>query len=65
MNSETRVPGIDWDKVGGLVPAVVQHWRSGEVLMLGYMTPEALAVCVVSKVSTSNPYVPAASVVLT
>ena len=43
MNSETRVPGIDWDKVGGLVPAVVQHWRSGEVLMLGYMTPEALA----------------------
>jgi phosphoribosyl-AMP cyclohydrolase / phosphoribosyl-ATP pyrophosphohydrolase len=35
--------GIDWDKGGGLVPAVIQHWRSGAVLMLGYMNREALA----------------------
>ena len=34
---------IDWDKGGGLLPAVVQHWRSGAVLMLGYMNREALA----------------------
>jgi phosphoribosyl-AMP cyclohydrolase / phosphoribosyl-ATP pyrophosphohydrolase len=27
----------------GLVPCVVQDWRSGEVLMLAYMNPEALA----------------------
>lgn len=27
----------------GLVPAIVQHVRSGEVLMLGYMNEEALA----------------------
>jgi phosphoribosyl-AMP cyclohydrolase / phosphoribosyl-ATP pyrophosphohydrolase len=33
---------IDWDKGGGLLPAVVQHWRSGAVLMLGYMNREAL-----------------------
>jgi phosphoribosyl-ATP pyrophosphohydrolase/phosphoribosyl-AMP cyclohydrolase len=34
---------IDWDKVGGLVPAIVQHYLTGEVLMLGYMSPEALS----------------------
>lgn len=43
MNSGNGAQDIDWGKVGGLVPAVVQHWRNGEVLMLGYMTPEALA----------------------
>jgi phosphoribosyl-AMP cyclohydrolase / phosphoribosyl-ATP pyrophosphohydrolase len=35
---------IDFAKGGGLVPAVVQHWLTGEVLMLGYMDAEALAV---------------------
>jgi phosphoribosyl-ATP pyrophosphohydrolase/phosphoribosyl-AMP cyclohydrolase len=33
---------IDWDKGAGLVPAIVQHADSGEVLMLGYMNREAL-----------------------
>lgn len=33
---------LDWAKGNGLLPAVVQHWRSGEVLMLGYMNVEAL-----------------------
>lgn len=33
---------IDWDKGGGLVPAIVQHWRDGRVLMLGYMNRAAL-----------------------
>ncbi|MDE1922179.1 MAG: bifunctional phosphoribosyl-AMP cyclohydrolase/phosphoribosyl-ATP diphosphatase HisIE [Gammaproteobacteria bacterium] len=32
-----------WDKLGGLLPAVVQHAGSGAVLMLGYMNREALA----------------------
>jgi phosphoribosyl-ATP pyrophosphohydrolase/phosphoribosyl-AMP cyclohydrolase len=32
----------DWSKGGGLLPAVIQHWRSGAVLMLGYMSREAL-----------------------
>ncbi|BBD80537.1 phosphoribosyl-AMP cyclohydrolase / Phosphoribosyl-ATP pyrophosphatase [Aerosticca soli] len=36
-------PTPDWAKGGGLLPAIVQHWRSGEVLMLGYMNAEALA----------------------
>ena len=34
---------LDWGKGDGLLPAVVQHWRSGVVLMLGYMNAEALA----------------------
>jgi phosphoribosyl-AMP cyclohydrolase / phosphoribosyl-ATP pyrophosphohydrolase len=34
---------IDWNKGGGLVPAIVQHASSGSVLMLGYMNCEALA----------------------
>jgi phosphoribosyl-ATP pyrophosphohydrolase/phosphoribosyl-AMP cyclohydrolase len=34
---------LDWDKMDGLIPAVVQDAASGAVLMLGYMNPEALA----------------------
>jgi phosphoribosyl-ATP pyrophosphohydrolase/phosphoribosyl-AMP cyclohydrolase len=33
---------LDWEKSGGLVPAVVQHAHSGAVLMLGYMDRAAL-----------------------
>ena len=35
--------GLDWDKGGGLIPAVVQDAGSGAVLMLAYMNREALA----------------------
>lgn len=34
---------IDFDKADGLVPAVIQHHETGEVLMLGYMNREAYA----------------------
>lgn len=37
-----EVQTLDWSKHGGLLQAVVQHWRSGEVLMLGWMNPQAL-----------------------
>jgi len=33
---------LNWDKGGGLLPAIVQHARSGRVLMLGYMNEAAL-----------------------
>lgn len=37
-------PGnLDWEKTGGLLPAIVQHADSGAVLMLGYMNAAALA----------------------
>ena len=32
---------IDFDKDGGLVPAIVQDARTGDVLMLGFMNEEA------------------------
>lgn len=35
---------VDWDKGGGLVPAIVQDAGSLRVLMLGYMDRAALAV---------------------
>src|SRR5690606_19603092 len=37
------VDRLDWAKGEGLLPAIVQHWRNGEVLMLGNMNREALA----------------------
>ena len=39
----SAVTELDWDKGGGLVPAIVQDAGSGAVLMLGYMNREALA----------------------
>jgi phosphoribosyl-ATP pyrophosphohydrolase/phosphoribosyl-AMP cyclohydrolase len=33
---------IDFQKSGGLVPSIVQDYRDGQVLMLGYMNSEAL-----------------------
>jgi phosphoribosyl-ATP pyrophosphohydrolase/phosphoribosyl-AMP cyclohydrolase len=35
---------LDWDKVDGLMPAVVQDVLTAEVLMLGYMNREALEI---------------------
>ncbi|HCG6763107.1 bifunctional phosphoribosyl-AMP cyclohydrolase/phosphoribosyl-ATP diphosphatase HisIE [Vibrio parahaemolyticus] len=34
---------INWEKVGGLVPAIVQDFQSSQVLMMGYMNQDALA----------------------
>lgn len=34
---------IDFQKSGGLVPAIIQDERTGEVLMLGFMNARALA----------------------
>jgi phosphoribosyl-ATP pyrophosphohydrolase/phosphoribosyl-AMP cyclohydrolase len=37
------VTELDWNKGGGLLPAIVQDAGGGAVLMLGYMNREALA----------------------
>ncbi len=34
---------LDFDKVGGLIPAIIQDSETNKVLMLGYMNEEALA----------------------
>ncbi len=36
MNTE-----LNFDKMNGLLPAVVQDWKNGEVLMVGFMNREA------------------------
>lgn len=33
---------VDWNKLNGLLPAIIQDASTGTVLMLGYMNPEAL-----------------------
>ncbi|HEI8865668.1 bifunctional phosphoribosyl-AMP cyclohydrolase/phosphoribosyl-ATP diphosphatase HisIE [Serratia sp. AKBS12] len=43
MLTEQQKARLDWQKTGHLLPAIVQHAVSGEVLMLGYMNQEALA----------------------
>ena len=47
--NEQMIDKIDFQKSGGLVPAVVQDANSGQVLMLGYMNREAVAQTFQSK----------------
>jgi phosphoribosyl-AMP cyclohydrolase / phosphoribosyl-ATP pyrophosphohydrolase len=37
------LPVVDWEKMQGLIPAIIQDANSGAVLMMGYMNREALA----------------------
>lgn len=43
MLTEQQRDQLDWEKTDGMLPVVVQHAVSGEVLMLGYMDRDALA----------------------
>jgi len=40
MNIDTST--LDWDKTAGLLPVIIQDYKTLEVLMLGYMNAEAL-----------------------
>ncbi|PVZ87152.1 bifunctional phosphoribosyl-AMP cyclohydrolase/phosphoribosyl-ATP diphosphatase [Serratia sp. S1B] len=42
MLTEQQRSKLDWEKIDNLMPVIVQHAVSGEVLMLGYMNPQAL-----------------------
>lgn len=42
MLTDAQRAQLDFEKTNGLLPVVVQHAASGEVLMLGYMNGEAL-----------------------
>ena len=48
----TAIASLDWDKMDGLLPAAVQDARTGRLLMLGYMNPEALAATLSSGFAT-------------
>ena len=39
----TESPAIDFEKMDGLVPGVVQDNRTGEILMLGFLNPLSYA----------------------
>ena len=43
IRDSRQINAIDWDKMSGLAPAVVQDAFDGRVLMLGYMNREALS----------------------
>lgn len=43
MLTVQQLAQLDWDKTQGMMPVIVQHNVSGEVLMHGYMNKEALA----------------------
>ena len=42
MREETSNDKIDFNKGNGLVPVIIQHYKTNTVLMLGYMNEEAL-----------------------
>lgn len=37
-----KIPKLNWKKLGGLIPVITQDYKSGKVLMLGFMNQEAL-----------------------
>ncbi|HEX4736065.1 MAG TPA: bifunctional phosphoribosyl-AMP cyclohydrolase/phosphoribosyl-ATP diphosphatase HisIE [Allosphingosinicella sp.] len=50
--SEADVAGLAWEKMGGLLPAIVQDRTSGALLMLGYINKEALRATLASGFAT-------------
>ena len=42
----SSLDSLDWSKAGGLLPAIVQHAVTGQVLMLGFMNAESLRVTI-------------------
>src|ERR1700676_1993652 len=42
--TEADLDTLDWSKGAGLLPAIIQHADTGSVLMLGFMSREALAM---------------------
>ncbi|MGD1848808.1 MAG: bifunctional phosphoribosyl-AMP cyclohydrolase/phosphoribosyl-ATP diphosphatase HisIE [Salibacteraceae bacterium] len=40
---------LDWKKMNDLIPAIVQHYATGEVLMLGYQNPESWAATLATR----------------
>jgi phosphoribosyl-ATP pyrophosphohydrolase/phosphoribosyl-AMP cyclohydrolase len=50
--SEPDIAALAWEKMDGLLPAVVQDAASGRLLMLGYMSREALAATLSSGFAT-------------
>jgi phosphoribosyl-ATP pyrophosphohydrolase/phosphoribosyl-AMP cyclohydrolase len=50
--SEGDIDALAWEKMDGLLPAVIQDAATGRLLMLGYMSREALAATLSSGFAT-------------
>jgi phosphoribosyl-ATP pyrophosphohydrolase/phosphoribosyl-AMP cyclohydrolase len=50
--SEADIAALAWEKMDGLLPAVIQDAASGRLLMLGYMSRDALAATLASGFAT-------------
>ena len=50
--TDPETAALDWEKSGGLIPAIVQDPKSGRVLMLGYMNRDALLATLRSGLAT-------------
>lgn len=46
------IPSLAWDKMDGLLPAIVQDDATGQVLMLGYMNAQAVEITLRDKFVT-------------
>lgn len=42
MKPETIIKKINFEKLKGLIPVITQDFKTGQVLMLGFMSKEAL-----------------------
>lgn len=47
-----QIQNINWQKINNLLPVIIQHFQTSEVLMLGYMNEEALNKTLAEKVVT-------------
>ncbi|NHB91518.1 bifunctional phosphoribosyl-AMP cyclohydrolase/phosphoribosyl-ATP diphosphatase HisIE [Photorhabdus cinerea] len=48
MLTTQQIEKLDWEKVSYMMPVIVQHAVSGDVLMMGYMNKEALNITISS-----------------
>lgn len=46
--SDLEINSLDWQKMQGLLPAIIQNAENGKVLMLGYMNQESLIATLTS-----------------
>lgn len=50
--TQSEIDDLAWEKMGGLLPAIVQDEATGQLLMLGYMDRAALAATLASGFAT-------------
>ena len=50
--TQSNISQLAWDKMDGMIPAIIQHQDTGAVLMQGYMNTEALQQTLTSSLAT-------------